>query len=542
MNFSFNKKIVLIVFALNTIISYGQELVVTEFYADPTIVESNVVKDYNGDNCGYILLGLVNPDASFDGDIISAEYNKGEWKIYMMKGATWITIKTQNNIPLRYEFDNPIQSKVAYIMNVISQSSEIYSDYCSNGFRVFEAHKGYSYEKVFGIQNICGELLLAPIFEEVEIGDGSSVVLKSGDGFFVYSKKGGFKKITLDKSIKSISGFYCGRARVEFKDGSNGFIDEKGQMVIPSNMPKYGEIIIAEDFSNGLAPIAFRDEKRKGKHLWGYIDTNGAIIIRPQYSHAGVFSEGLAAVKKHNNDIYFINSKGEKLIGPLKEYFLPQPFREGLSVINGQYVINKIGDTVINTHKSWRNTLVKLRNIGDTALLNKLNRDSIRGYPEIVYSSYNGYLRLRLWGYFDTLESKSDRVFSSRYGFINRQGEVVVWPQFLDAKEFADDGTAEVEVSISKWGKIDTYGRFIEQPKLICECDMEYRKNSISYFSEGYAVVRKGDLYGYCNRNGEMVIPIRFTNASLFKNGKAEVVLNGETIEIDMRGERINNR
>ena len=108
--------------ALTVLLSFGafaQELKVLEFRADMTMTDAVKYpkEDANGVRCGLIRMGLVIPDAQFEGDIISSEYKDGEWWLYMMKGANWITIKTKRYLPLRHEFA-PIESNVTYVMNI----------------------------------------------------------------------------------------------------------------------------------------------------------------------------------------------------------------------------------------------------------------------------------------------------------------------------------------------------------------------------------------------------------------------------------------
>ncbi len=97
----------------------SQELKVTEFRADMTMTDAVKFpkEDANGQRCGLIRMGLVIPEAQFEGDIIASEYKDGEWWIYMMNGANWITIKTKRYLPLRYEFEG-IKSNVTYVMNI----------------------------------------------------------------------------------------------------------------------------------------------------------------------------------------------------------------------------------------------------------------------------------------------------------------------------------------------------------------------------------------------------------------------------------------
>ncbi len=98
---------------------WAQELKVLEFRADMSMTDAVQFpkEDLNSDRCGLIRMGLVIPDATFEGDIISSEYKDGEWWIYMIKDANWLTIKSSKYLPLRYEFEE-IQSNVTYVMNV----------------------------------------------------------------------------------------------------------------------------------------------------------------------------------------------------------------------------------------------------------------------------------------------------------------------------------------------------------------------------------------------------------------------------------------
>lgn len=98
---------------------WAQSLKVLDFHPDLTMTYAVQYpkEDLNGNRCGLILLGLVLPDATFEGDIISAEYKDGEWWIYMIQDANWLTIKSSKYLPLRYEFEE-IKGNVTYVMNV----------------------------------------------------------------------------------------------------------------------------------------------------------------------------------------------------------------------------------------------------------------------------------------------------------------------------------------------------------------------------------------------------------------------------------------
>lgn len=120
-----HKKIILVLLLTLGGIVNAQELKVLEFRADLTMTDALQYpkEDFNGDRCGLLKLGLVFPDATFEGDIIFSEYKDGEWWIYMPKGSNWLTIKSKSHVPLRCEFSDygikGIQSNVTYVMTVV---------------------------------------------------------------------------------------------------------------------------------------------------------------------------------------------------------------------------------------------------------------------------------------------------------------------------------------------------------------------------------------------------------------------------------------
>lgn len=87
-------------------------------------------------------------------------------------------------------------------------------------------------------------------------------------------------------------------------------------------------------------------------NLWGFINTEGVMLIKPSYEYAREFSEGMSAVLKY--DYYgYVNKQGEEVI--LTLYDDAENFSEGLAAVKGQWeggfptyaFINKEGHTVI---------------------------------------------------------------------------------------------------------------------------------------------------------------------------------------------------
>lgn len=99
----------------------AQKLTVEDFHADPTDLTAKMKPktDLNGNPCGLVKIGLVYPNAKFEGNVVSSEYKDGEWWVYMVKGSPRLTIKTGQHVPLQYEFPESIESNVTYIMTVV---------------------------------------------------------------------------------------------------------------------------------------------------------------------------------------------------------------------------------------------------------------------------------------------------------------------------------------------------------------------------------------------------------------------------------------
>ena len=126
--------------------------------------------------------------------------------------------------------------------------------------------------------------------------------------------------------------FACGRSNVMYndiqlalfkEDGKYGYLDSDGNVVIK---PKYN---YAEEFSEGLAAVADTPSK------WGYIDTTGRIAIKSKYFEAGEFVDGIALVsiaKSTDEDRWiYIDRDGKQLFN--KEFQLAYSFSEGFALV-----------------------------------------------------------------------------------------------------------------------------------------------------------------------------------------------------------------
>lgn len=109
-------------------------------------------------------------------------------------------------------------------------------------------------------------------------------------------------------------------------------------------------------------------------------------------------------------------------------------------------------------------------------------------------------------------------------------GDVTEWFESPDYESgwYLYEGLQRIKKN-DMWGYADRTGRII----------IPIKYSFVDDFSEGKANVKLNDLYGYIDKTGKVVIPFQYTYADKFKNGIANVTTNGESFDIDKKGVRI---
>ncbi len=267
-----------------------------------------------------------------------------------------------------------------------------------------------------------------------------------------------------------------------------------------------------------LADSLFLPVKVNG--LFGYMNTDGVLTIKPEFQSAERFHNGLAIVG-YNNAYGVIDKHGKVKI----------PFNF---------------DAVSN-FESGRAIVEKEEKLG---MIDRNNK-------EILPTEYE-----------DIGEVSEELVYflkEEKYGYCNRMGEVVIGEHFNEAYSFSK-GNALVEVDGNQ-AIIDTKGNYIFEPrfeKLHQLTDSLYSfsqddlkgiisvngkiivepiYDEIGTFNAGLALVASGDTVRYINQLGQVIIDKNFKTFAnyLFKgefnDGKAIVFRKGKYGKINAKGE-----
>jgi hypothetical protein len=222
-----------------------------------------------------------------------------------------------------------------------------------------------------------------------------------------------------------------------------------------------------QGFSDGMVPILV------GKK-WGYLNTNGELTIGLKYEKAQKFNNGFAVVRK-NGDFFVINKQGEEFA--VAEAVDVKPFSEGLAPY-------KTEDKMFGFVGTDGKVVIK---------------------PQ--FSSVGYFIDELAWA------KTTDR----KVGYIDKKGEWVIQPKFLAAKNFDRvSGLAKVKETES-WVYTDKIGEITT-----------VNSDVINNFKNGLAKGKKGEKFGYYNKDKKWVIEAKFDGGRDFENGFA-AAKKGET-------------
>ncbi len=296
-------------------------------------------------------------------------------------------------------------------------------------------------------------------------------------------------------------------------------IDLYGESVIEPEKDDYGYIRLSPDsdnLTNGLYPICVWSSEQE-RNLYGFINSNGKLVVEPKYPVAYASSSGYAVAgldgihtdpfgEQIENAYTYINDNGEECVGI---YTKAGTFSENLAVVSDSKFENYIIDN-------------------NGTVISKLDSDTVACG---VFSSN------RLLFYSEKAE---------KYGYLNEKGEIIIQPVYKNANSFSD-GLAAVETESGKLAYIDTDGNMVVETEAEAYSAMftMFPGEPTCNFSEGIAKVEnyyidktgtklniqngtgmhsnglipvfgEDGSQGYANTDGEVVIPCKFRWARTF--------------------------
>ncbi|MEQ1765164.1 MAG: WG repeat-containing protein [Pyrinomonadaceae bacterium] len=293
---------------------------------------------------------------------------------------------------------------------------------------------------------------------------------------------------------------------------------------------------------------------------FGYIDTKGRMVIRPQFDDAHRFQEGLAGVvmggeKRTGRDGYafylggkfgYIDRTG-KLVVPLGTFSFGRGFSEGLAEVNvngckGENCTgyaNKVGKLAIKNQFSSGSefrqglAIVEIPG-GKRGVINKNGKFVVPAIYDGVMQISEGIIvaNTRVSGSSDFFDNKLP-VYRSV--FLDRSGNITARPDHTVIGPFSEgltQGIITVTVGSQDHevhGVVDKMGKFVIEPGF----------QKVGDFVGGLAPAQIRNKWGFIDQTGKFVIEPVFDRANSFRNGLAEISVNRETGFIDRTGKMV---
>lgn len=317
-----------------------------------------------------------------------------------------------------------------------------------------------------------------------------------------------------------------------------GYIDKSGKEVVK---PKYYAVGL---YNNGVAMVT---EYKDNQLFYGLIDSQGNTILPSEYDAITYFSEDLAVVKSAGKSGY-ANKKGKFIIYP--KYDFGYIFKEGIAkvIVEGKVgFINKKGEYII--YPKYDNT----DNVADiTGFMGGFTIVKRNGKYRVINKKG---LIVKTLDFDSVVDFTNDRYKVSKnkkYGLINASGDVVLEPKYNSLQSLDKDGKfIAFSNSENKYGVMDKsfkeiipakysnnvfYGDsiitvydntknktllFDTKGKLLAKSDYKLKGG----FSNELCLVETQDAsyQGYINKKAEIVIPLKYSNATDYREGLAFV-------------------
>lgn len=292
--------------------------------------------------------------------------------------------------------------------------------------------------------------------------------------------------------------------------------------------------------------------------LYGYVDSSGRLVIRPQFERAWYFTEGLAVVRT-GTGWHVIDPTGRLVTR--QGYAQLYGFHGGLCRAAGPCgvgFLDRKGREVIPRQLPFAfDFSLGLAPFQDgSGKWGMVDRDVHVAIParfECLWSMREGLAAAKLEGKFGFIDAKGTFAIvptfedvdaesggfredlalvkaDGKWGYIGKDGSWVIPPRFTGFTRAFHEGLAIVERGEGQWGFIDKTGRFAIAPEF----------GWLGHFSEGLAGAAKafgakGNV-GYIDKSGRYVIRPQFDQVEVFRCGLGRVWLAGKCALLDHAG------
>ncbi|MCU0428868.1 MAG: WG repeat-containing protein [Cytophagaceae bacterium] len=312
------------------------------------------------------------------------------------------------------------------------------------------------------------------------------------------------------------------------KDGQWGIRDERGKTILEPQFKEIGEIKSAE----GIIPV----KNQHGK--WGFWKWK-ELLLECQFDNFRFTKVNTLLVQQHTRwGIYTLEGRcllpcRYKYINHLDAHvykaglYNQWTLRSFSNEIKTRYEYDSLwymGDNILKFCQvgnyglmDMKGTVITTENTDLFLSMQPLQAEKIKTKPALVKPEESFKpTGLAYEKVFPFREGFARYLYQRKYGFIDRQSNIRLVPQYEDAGDFSESMVA-IKL-MGKWGFMDTLERLRVQPYY----------DQVWNFQNGVALVREGNTFNFVNKDGrplyetsfERITPTPFGRYILQKNGK----------------------
>lgn len=256
---------------------------------------------------------------------------------------------------------------------------------------------------------------------------------------------------------------------------------------------KYDDVSV---FADGFCAV-------KEEEKWGYVNNEGELVIPLQYEEAGTFGS-LRAPVKEEQELYYIDKTGKKSMIIPKEIKAEKIgfFENNIYAVGnakGYQYCDEEGTVLFGPYQEATTFNYDRAAVKQEDRWHFIKRDG----QKLNETTYQAVITDE-----KGISFRNERAFAvgeDEYQMLDTEGNVVSEETFTDAKVFLDNTYAAVRKGI-RWGFVDKEGNMVIEPQF----------EEAHSFSHGFAAVKKGNTWGFINLDGEMVIAPAFQDVTDF--------------------------
>lgn len=380
--------------------------------------------------------------------------------VYSNDGKTWGIVDQTGKEITTPKYANPTDPSKSGFVGIFSNADKVYKLLSPTGEeiaidlpKVESIHNTNSDDKDikddFFIVKIAkkvalidknGKVVHTPDYDKITNFFGDIAFANTGDTWFVINKNGA--KTEIKEKIKDIKKMRDGLAPFTALDGKVGFLNEKGDIVIPATYTGAGY------FSSGLAWVRNSDKKI------GFIDKTGKLVIEAKYEVVKEFDEvGECTIARIGDKFVILKKNGTEIA--VENAAKIKDFNDGISeALSG----DKWG--YVDNNGKW---IVEAKYEKNEQFENGYGRIRLNGVWGAVDKKGTVIIEPKYTSLGDFVDGKATFKSGDKWGYVDTKGAVLVEAQYTDAKKFKN-GIAFVKNG-DKWGIIDSKGKELIAPK-----------------------------------------------------------------------------